>query len=185
MTRTPFLLIPLVALGLAAAGCGGGGDSNSQGGFQTTTSTVTTEATTEAATTEAATTEATTTTSGVASAKDCRALATLGQKFSAAFTGAASSQDLKTEASLLKELAAKTPADIRGAFETLAGYMKKLADLDIKLKPGETPDPATLAKLQKLATQIDQAKLAQASSEIAQWVSKNCSGIGTSGSKGG
>ena len=53
MTRAPLLLIPLVALGFAVAGCGGGSDST-KGGFETTTSATTTEATT-GATTEATT----------------------------------------------------------------------------------------------------------------------------------
>jgi hypothetical protein len=176
---TPLLLVPLAALGLAAAGCGGGG---SKGSFATTTEATlpaTTEATTTGAfTTEAATTEATTTTSQVGgfAAKDCRDLTELGQKFSAAFSGAASSQNLKAEASLLKEFAAKTPSDIRGSFEVLADYLQKVADAVGNFKPGQTPDAATIAKLQKLATQIDQTKLAKASTSISAWVQKNCRG---------
>jgi hypothetical protein len=56
MTRPPLLLLPLVVLGFAVAGCGGGSNST-KGGFETTTSVTTTEATTDAmteATTEAA-----------------------------------------------------------------------------------------------------------------------------------
>jgi hypothetical protein len=186
------LLLPLVALGFAVAGCGGGSNST-KGGFETTTSATTTEATTGAtteATTEAttgATTEATTTSvpKGGASTKDCREFAGLSQKFSAALSGAANSQNLEKEADLLKEFASKAPSDIRDAFQTLADYMKKLADAGISLKPGQTPDPKTLAKLQKLATEIDQAKLSKAGTDIAHWVSQHCAGIGTSGSSGG
>ena len=37
--------------------------------------------------------------------------------------------------------------------------MSKVADVAGNLKPGQTPDPATLQKLQKLATSIDTQKL--------------------------
>jgi hypothetical protein len=178
MRRTPLFLIPLAALGLAVAGCGGGGGS--KGALATTTEATvpaTTEATTEAVTTEAATTESTTTAQvGGFAAKDCRQLAEIGQKFSAAFSGTASSQNLKAEASLLKEFAAKTPPEIRDDFEVLADYMQKVADAVGNFKPGQTPDAATIAKLQKLSTQIDQKKLSTASTNIGAWVQKNCHG---------
>src|SRR3954452_16529202 len=97
-------LTVLALLGLIAAGCGGGGKKEAAA---TTTEAATTEAaTTEAVTTEAVATEAATTTTsnlgGLTSTKNCRELGDLGQKFSSAFTGAANSQDLKTEAKLLK-----------------------------------------------------------------------------------
>ena len=162
MRRTPILALALAVLGFAVAGCGGG---SSKGSFPTTTET------TLGPTTEATTTSEVT---GIASAANCRELAELGQKFSAAFTGAANSHDLKEEASLLKEFAAKTPAGIRADFELLADYMRKIADAVGNLKPGDTPDAQALAKLQKLATEIDQTKLGQASQNIAAWVQKNC-----------
>ena len=172
----------LAVLAFVAAGCGGGGSKESAATTTTTEETVpaTTEAaTTEATTTAPATTQATTTTSnlgGLASAKNCRELAELGQKFSAACTGAANGQDLKTEARLLKEFADRTPSDIRADFEVLADYMTKVADAAGGLKPGQTPNAQTLAKLQKLATEIDQAKLSTASKNISAWVQKNCKG---------
>jgi hypothetical protein len=171
----------LAALAFLATGCGGGGSKEAA----PTTTEATVQATTEAATpttTEAATTtqaapQATTTTSslgGIATATNCKELATLGQKFAQAFTGAANSQDLKKEAQVLKEFADKTPSDIRPDFEVLADYMKKVADAAGGLKPGSTPDAATLAKLQKLATEIDQKKLTATSAHIQAWVQKNC-----------
>ena len=169
----------LAALAFVAAGCGGGGSKESAA---TTTTEETVPATTEAATTEAtttlapATTVATTTSSvgGLASVKNCRELAQLGSKFSAAFTGAANGKDLQTEARLLKEFADRTPSDIRADFEVLADYMTKVADAAGGLKAGQTPNAQTLAKLQKLATEIDQAKLTAASKHITAWVQKNC-----------
>jgi hypothetical protein len=144
----------------------------------TTEVATTTEATTtEAATTEATTTEATTTTSaisGLASSKNCRDLAGLSQKFSNAFSGAANGKDLKKQAQLLKEFADRTPSDIRPDFRVVADYFSKIADAAGSLKVGQTPDAATIAKLQKLSTEVDQTKLTQASQHISAWVTKNC-----------
>jgi hypothetical protein len=183
MRRTSTLalgLTLLAALAFLAAGCGGGSEKAAA-----TTTEATVPATTEAATTEATTaappttTYPTTTTSnlgGIASAKNCRELASLGQKFSSAFSGAANAQDLKKEAQILKEFADRTPSDIRPDFEALADYMTKIADAAGGLKPGATPDAATIAKLQKLATEVDQKKLTAASTHISAWVQKNCKG---------
>ncbi len=188
MRRTSMLVVALLVLALAivTAGCGGGGSKSAATEAATTEATTeaaTTEAaTTEAATTEAATTEqatteaATTTTSGLSgfSAGKCRDLAESGQKLSAAFSGGTSGQSLKKYSELLQEFAKKVPSDIRGDFKVLADYVSKIADVTGSLKAGQTPDPQVLAKLQKLATQIDQAKLTQASQNITAWIQKNC-----------
>jgi hypothetical protein len=167
----PVLALTLLAvLALVAAGCGGGKKKNAAG---TTTAAVTT---TEATTTEATTTKATTTTnlSGFASSKNCRDFASLAQKFSAAFSGSQSGANIKKEAELFQQFADKAPSDIRADFQTVAAYFSKVAEVAGSLKPGETPDAATLAKLQKLSTQVDTAKLTQASQRITAWVQKNC-----------
>jgi hypothetical protein len=184
MRRTSMLVVALLVLALAivAAGCGGGGSKSAATEAATTEAATTQAATTEAATTEATTTEqattqaATTTTSGLSgfSAGKCRDLAESGQKLSAAFSGGTSGQSLKKYSELLQEFAKKVPSDIRGDFKVLADYVSKIADVTGSLKAGQTPDPQVLAKLQKLATQIDQAKLTQASQNITAWVQKNC-----------
>ena len=184
MRRTSMLVVALLVLALAivAAGCGGGGSKSAATEAATTEAATTEAATTEAATTEATTTEqattqaATTTTSGLSgfSAGKCRDLAESGQKLSAAFSGGTSGQSLKKYSELLQEFAKKVPSDIRGDFKVLADYVSKIADVTGSLKAGQTPDPQVLAKLQKLATQIDQAKLTQASQNITAWVQKNC-----------
>jgi hypothetical protein len=180
--RGPFLLIPLAAIGFALAGCGGSKESASTTtravGFSTVEATTTEPITTQDTTPRTTSNPATTPTSTLASAKDCKGLADLGQKFSSAFSGAANTQNLKKEAVLLKEFAERTPADIRADFRALADYMTKIADALGGLKPGGTPDAATLAKLQKLSTEIDQAKLTAASAHISAWVQKNCRGAG-------
>jgi hypothetical protein len=179
MRRTSIALLGLTLIAvfaLVAAGCGGGGSKNSAA--TTTEAAATTEAaTTEAATTEATTTEATTTTSslsGFASAANCRELATLGQKLSSASSGSTSGADIEKQAKLFKEFADKTPKDIRPDFQLLADYLSKYAGVLGSLKAGQTPDPATIAKLQKVATSIDTQKVAQASQNIQAWAAKNC-----------
>ncbi len=172
------LVVTMVAgLALVAAGCGGDGSKSAETTTATTEAATTEAATTEAAT-EAATTEATTTTasslSGLASAKNCRDLANLSQKFSTAFSGSANGADIKRQAALFEEFADKAPSDIRADFKVIADYFSKIADVAGSLKAGATPDPATIAKLQKLSTEVDQAKLTQASQNISTWVQKNC-----------
>jgi hypothetical protein len=174
MRRTSIAVLGLsllAALALVVAGCGGGKKSAA------TTEAATTAAatTTEAATTEATTTEATTTTSALSGlSKNCKDFVDLGQKFSAAFSGTAKSQDVKKQAALFKDFADKAPSDIRADFQVIAGYFSKIAEVAGNLKVGQTPDAATIAKLQKLSTEIDQTKLTQASQHIATWSQKNC-----------
>ena len=171
MRRALFLLIPAAVIGFVVAGCGGSkesaGTTTRAGGFSTV------EATTTQGTTPA-TTPKTTPTSTLASAKDCKDLEELGRKFSSAFSGAANSQNLKKEAELLKQFAERTPSDVRADFRLVADYMSKVADAVGGVKPGQTPSAEALAKLQKLSTQIDQAKLTAASAHISAWVQKNC-----------
>jgi hypothetical protein len=182
MRRKSVLVLCLALVGvlaLVAAGCGGGGKKSAA----TTTEAVTTEAaTTEATTTEAtttteaATTEATTTSnlSGISSAKNCKDLKDLSQKFSAAFSGSANGGDVKKQAALFQQFADKAPSDIRADFQVIAKYFSKVAEVAGSLKPGTTPDAATIAKLQKLQTEVDQTKLTQAGQHITAWVQKNC-----------
>src|SRR5207248_3432210 len=148
----------------------------------TTLAATTTEATLGTTTEAAVTTQAPTTTvaattpglSGVASAANCKQLEALGRQFSKAFNGAVSSLNLKKEADLLKAFAEKTPADIRPDFRLYAQFVAKLAKVYENVKPGSTPDAATIAKLQKFSSSIDQAKLTAAAQRIASWVQKNC-----------
>jgi hypothetical protein len=178
---TALCLALLAALMLVASGCGSSNKSSAG-----TTEAATTEATTEAATTEEVTTEATTeatttvaatTTSalgGLVASGKCKDLQNLGQKYSQALSGTGGSTDLKKTAQVIKEFADKAPSEIKADFEVVADYMSKVADVAGNMKPGQTPDPATLQKLQKLATSIDTQKLTQASQNITAWVSKNC-----------
>src|SRR5713101_8125638 len=175
MRRTSIAVLGLsllAALALVAAGCGGSKKKNAAATTTTAAATTTQATTTETTTTQATTTQATTTTSslsGIASAKNCKDLVDLGQKFSAAFSGTANGQDVKKQAALFKEFADKAPSDIRADFQVIADYFSKIATVAGHLKIGQTPDAATIAKLQKLSTEIDQTKLTAASKHIAAW----------------
>ena len=161
-------IVSLAALGTVAilvAGCGGGGHKSS-----TTTSTTVTSAKT---TTHTATTASGLT--GLATTANCRQLANLSQEFSTALSGTGS-KDVKKTAALLKQFADKTPSEIRPDFETVAADYAKIADAlqGVNLKQGSIPDAKALLKLQKLATSIDTAGLAKASTNIGNWAQKNC-----------
>ncbi len=158
----------LVALLLVAAACGGGGKKS--------VATTAPAATVPAATTAAIATVPTTTSSlaGLASAKNCKELGDLGTKFSEAVSGTGTSTDVKKMAQLLQDFAAKTPTSIRPDFTFLAGAYSKIADAIVNFKPGTTPDPAALAKLQKVSAEIDTNRLTQASQNIAAWLQENC-----------
>ena len=58
----------------------------------------------------------------------------------------------------------------------IANAYKKIAEVmkDVDLTSGQTPDPDTLAKLQKVQGEIDQAELTKANTNITAWVKKNC-----------
>jgi hypothetical protein len=170
------VLALLGVLLVTAAGCGGK-SNNASSNTPTTTAATTTAATTTAATTTTATTTSSSTGSDLsklASSANCHQLLDLGAKLSAAFSG--SNNDLQKQAKLLKEFADKTPSDIRPDFEVLADAMTKIAkDLKgVDLSSGKTPTPAQLAKIQKLSTEIDQAKLQTASAHITTWAQSHC-----------
>jgi hypothetical protein len=186
-TLTAFAVLLIAAFTLMAAGCGGGSKNSAATTEAATTEATTTEAatteamtteatTTEATTTEAATTEATTTSalSGLVAGGKCKELANLEQKYSSALSGSGGTTDLKKTAQIVQEFADQAPSEIKGDFQVVADYLKKVADVVGNVKPGQTPDAATIAKLQKLSTEIDTQKLTQAGQNITAWVAKNC-----------
>jgi hypothetical protein len=159
------------ALVLAAAGCGGGGKSSSS----TTTSTPGAQTTTTATTTTASGSTTTPNVSGIASASNCRELASLSGQLAQAFGGAPSG-DTKRYAAFLHAYADRAPKEIRPDFQTLASaYDKMSAALgDYTPGSGRQPTAAQLAKLMKALQGIDQAKISQAGQHISAWAQKNC-----------
>jgi len=111
----------------------------------------------------------------IATAGNCKQLAGLSAAFSKAISGV-NNNDFEQRAVILKEFADKTPSDIRPDFEVLADAFAKYASAfkSIHFTPGKVPDAATLAKLQKLSTSIDQSAVTTASTHISAWAAKNC-----------
>ena len=164
----------VAALALVAAGCGG---SSNEASSDTDTAAV--ETTTEATTTEEMTTtddSATDTTAnadlGALSGK-CAELAGLGSKLAAAMGG----QDagVADVSKLFDEMADQVPDEIRADWQVLAQNFQKIADAlkGADLSSG-TPDAATLAKLQKLATTLDSREVRRAAAHIEAWAKRNC-----------
>ena len=171
--RNMVIAVSVAALLLVAAGCGGGSTSSAGDTTATVESTDTTEATDTSSSTDATDTNADTSLEG------CTELADLSAKFTEAL-GAASSgsgmPDLEKTAKVYEDFADQVPEEIRDAFKTFAAAFATYADAlkDVDLKPGQTPDPATLAKFAAAAKSFDNAKLTAATTEIEAWVTKNC-----------
>jgi hypothetical protein len=173
--RRPILLVcaGLCGLVLALAGCGGGG-SKSSATPSTEATTTTTQTTTTAATTTTATTtnQSTTAAPSFATSGNCKDLAESASKFSKALTGAEG--DVKKQAQLFQEFANKAPSEIRSDVQTIADAFTKIANAGVSFKAGQTPSADQLAKLQQALKGINQAKVTQASQNIAAWTQKNC-----------
>ena len=173
----PLLVIASFALLVFAfAGCGGD-DNGSASEDTTVTETTTTEETettetetTETETTETETTETTETSASGDISENCEEFATVGARISEAVSGTADLDELE---SAFAELTAAAPDEIKGDFETLSDYLSAVADAVGSLGPGETPDPSALAKLQA----IDATAATTASTNIAAWVTENCTGV--------
>jgi hypothetical protein len=184
MNRQVVRALVVVALGgliLAAAGCGGSKSTTTTQGASTTTTTSTSTSTSGTTTTTATTTGAAGALGALLSSKNCRDLVNSSANFSQAVAGAtASGSDLQKSEALMKQFADKTPADIRPDFEVLAAAYAKYAEAlkGVDLKSGKVPSADVIARLQKLSTEIDQAKVAQASQHIAAWIQKNCTNGG-------
>jgi hypothetical protein len=190
MARKLVTLLVIACFGtfvFAAAGCGG--DDESASGDTTITETTTTEdtETTETETTETETTETETTededtdtteTSALgddfATSENCREFAEIGSRLSEAFTGTGAG-DLDEASDAFAELTAAAPAEIKDDFQVIADAYNKLADALQGVDLSSTnPDPQALAKLTQISQELDQAKLTQASTNIATWAQENC-----------
>ena len=158
-------ILLVLVLVLAAAGCG----------KKKTTTTTTTTTVTQATTTTAAASGTTAASSGLgALAGNCKQLSDLEQSFTQALTGA--NGDIQKEVQVLQEFAAKTPADIRPDFETLANAYTQITGAlkGVNLSGGKTPDAATLTKLMALSQKIQNAKFQTALKNIETWAANGC-----------
>jgi hypothetical protein len=131
-------------------------------------------------TTDAGTSQ--TTTTGLAPelarlmSKNCRQLLNLSQAFAMAMTGAQS--DIGETAKLMDKFAAGTPEEVRDDFKVLSVACVKIARAlkGLDLTSGKAPSAEMIAKLSQISTEIDSAKVSEASQHISTWAQKNCSG---------
>jgi cell fate (sporulation/competence/biofilm development) regulator YlbF (YheA/YmcA/DUF963 family) len=168
MSRKPLLMVvlsALCALMFLAAGCGGGDDESSNGA-------------TPAAASSGSKSSKPAVSGG--SLKNCKefeqAAQEVGQQFASAISGSGGNADLQRAAKLFDELTSKAPAEIKPDFETINNAFGKLAEAleGVDLSGNKAPDQATLAKLQKVTSEIDQQKLSAAGAHITAWAQKNC-----------
>jgi hypothetical protein len=157
----------------------------------TTTSVTTTTATTTSGGNSGGSTTttagSTTTNSGkpsFASVKDCAQLESIGKKFSSAVqsaTASGSKLDLSKEVSLIKELAAASPSEIRGDFETVATAFESAATALQKagITAGKTPTADQLLQLEAAGKSFSSPKVATAEQHLESWATKNCGGLTT------
>lgn len=179
MRRT--VLIPLLALvaalAIVAAGCGGGGSEKADDTTTVATETTAPEETTETTeeTTEETTSDDDDDVTNVASADDCRELVELGSKLAQAL-GGSGGDDVERTKEFLNEFADRAPEEVREDFKVLAEAYAKIIDAigDLDLKPGETPSPEVILKLQQIGSEVDQEKLQEASENIQRWSEENC-----------
>jgi hypothetical protein len=165
----------VAALALVAAGCGGSSDEGSSDTATVAAEDTTTEATTteDMTTTEETTSDDTATDASSALTGKCADLAGLGSKLAAAMGGQDSG--VADVSQLFDDLADQVPDEIKADWQVLAQNFQKIADAlkGADLSSG-TPDAATLAKLQKLATTLDSKEVQQAAAHIEAWADKNC-----------
>ena len=118
-----------------------------------------------------------------ASTKNCKELEGLAAKVSQSFQPNANGEiDLNKEADALDALAGAAPDEIKSDFKTFADAFKQFAKAygDVKLKPGETPSAAQIAKLGELSKSFNTAKLQQATQHLAAWGQSHC-GLSSTG----
>jgi hypothetical protein len=173
------IAVPVAALLLVAAGCGGGSTSSAGDTTATIQSTDTTDATDTSSGTDTSSSTDATDTTGDASLAGCTELADLSAKFTQALGAATTGSgmpDLEKTAKVYEDFVDQVPEEIRDAFRTIAAAFSTYADAlkDVDLKPGQTPDPETLAKFAAAAKSFDNTELTAATTEIEAWVTKNC-----------
>jgi hypothetical protein len=173
--RAVATLLVLASCAFGAAACGGGEEAGDTGAA-TTTETTTTE--TETTTTETdATTDTDTDASPSFASGECRELvdaaADLSQSLGA---GTGTSADFQDSQRVFQEFVDRAPEEIRADLQVLADAFTKYADAleGVDLQAGETPDAATLQKLQAAVASIDQAEVQAASERVDTWARENC-----------
>ncbi|HSF62622.1 MAG TPA: hypothetical protein VLA69_13065 [Gaiellaceae bacterium] len=164
------VFVALVALSVAAVGCGGSDESAS--GDTTVTDTTVTETTTDETTTDE-TTDGTGDLSGVFADEDCLALVAAAASFGQALAGVSGTPE---QTNAFEELADKVPDEIKADVQVLAeAYAKYAAEIrDVGLGAGQTPSAEQLQQLQAALASFDEQGVSEASERLSTWAQANC-----------
>lgn len=87
-------------------------------------------------------------------------------------TGASS--DLSSMVSSLEAFTSSVPSAIRDDWKTIVSAFKSYAETTKGIDMNNLTDPATIEKLTKAASSMDDAKFQKASENLDAWVAKNC-----------
>ena len=172
LIRAVFLAAAVLVIG---AGCGGSAKKAASSAATTTAAVTTTATTTGSASTSSSGT-------AFASTKNCRQLAEVSTKMSAAMQPANGSAQASIDAEVkqLHALAGAAPSEIRGDFQTFADAFSAYAVAFSKagLQPGKVSSPGQLTRLAAATKAFSAPKLAAAEQHLSAWAQKNCSGTG-------
>ncbi len=173
--------VAALALGLAAAGCGGGDDEASDEPDTVITDTQSTDETTTDETTESTDdTETDVDTDAIPdfTSEDCQGLVAAYLAFSQALgagAGSGDSSDLSEQVEAFDEFADKVPDEIQADVQTLAAayqtYAEALADID--LEQGAVPSAEALQQIQQAAASLG-PDVTAASERLSAWTQENC-----------
>jgi hypothetical protein len=187
-------IVLVLALAVAAAGCGSkkAATTAASSGATTTTNTTTTSGTTgsggtggtssssASSSSSSSSSSSGSTTHSFASTKNCVQLEGAGRKFSQALAAASSSgkSSLTDVATIYTALAKAAPSEIRPDFETLAEAFGNYANALKKTgyTPGKVPTASQMAALASLSKTFSSPKLAAAEQHLSAWGKKNCGG---------
>lgn len=171
------IVLAVLTLAVAGAGCGGGDDESASDTTEITDSIdeTTDDTTTEETTTDDETTDGTDTDGGLVS-EDCQELSTASSALGDVLSGASTGDEIDEASERFRAFAEQVPEDIRDDVLVLAEvyetYAEAFADLD--LEAGETPSAEQIQELTALVADIDQQAVAEASTNLTTWVTENC-----------
>ncbi len=187
MRRTMIAVVLATGALALVAGCGGSDKSTASDetvAAETATETTSADASTDTGvatdTTAMSDTGSTSTEPDISSLSGkCKDLVGLSKDFSEAMgasAGGTGNADFSKASDAFDEFADQVPAEIRGDFRVLAAAFAKYADAlqGVDLNAGEAPSAATLVKIQKALSSLDQKQVQAASQHIQSWVAANC-----------
>jgi hypothetical protein len=106
--------------------------------------------------------------------ENCREFVQFASALGQALSGTGDT-DVEEAAAAMQEFADQAPEEIRDDFQVLADAYAKIANaLEGVDLTDTTPDADAIAKLAQLSQEIDQAELTEASQNISEWTSENC-----------